>query len=83
MSTVHRDRGFANKDGDGKALALPHTVELARMAELQRGYQRCAAGSSFVCSGIRAARANTGAAAVEGRAVGGCPEMCHTALAWR
>lgn len=37
MSTVHRDRGFANKDGDGKALTPPHTAELARTAELHRG----------------------------------------------
>lgn len=83
MSTVHRDRGFANKDGDGKALTPPHTAELARMAELHRGVSEVCCRSPFACSGIRAAGANARAAAVEGRAVGGGAQKTPTALAQR
>lgn len=78
VSTVCRDRGFANKDGDGKALAPPQTVKLARMAEVHRRVSEVCCRRSLCCSGIRAAGANTGAAAVEGRTVGGGAQRCVT-----
>lgn len=81
MSTVHRDRGFANKDGDGKALVPPQIAELARIAEVHKGDQRCAAGDPFACSEIRAAGTNTDAAVWKGEARE--VSHCHTALAQR
>lgn len=86
VSTVRRDGGFANKDGDGKALAPPQTVKLVRMAEVHRGVSGVCCRRSFAAVGSGQLEQTVVLLLWKGELWEGVPRdvsYCHAALAQR